>query len=84
MNCSRQDHRRALDFSAIKDPIGSLGRAIQGLLSRRIDPMSAAQIARWFRATPDAFVQATLDNITDRGWICIIRYKRGAPKYWVR
>jgi hypothetical protein len=39
MNASRQDMRRAIDFSAVREPDGALTNAIIGLLSRRSGPM---------------------------------------------
>lgn len=67
MNASRMDHRRAIDWSAV-DPTGfKLQNVIQGLLSRRSRPLSHRDIAKWFFATPDAFIAKTLADMLDRG-----------------
>ena|SRR5260221_6192880 len=83
MNCSRTDHRRQIDFSAVKDPTDSLGRAIQGLLSRRRDPLSHNDIAKWFRGTPREFVESVVVIIAGRGWIKSFRGTRGVEKYYM-
>ena len=66
MNASRADWRRALDYSAVKDP-DSITHAIQALLFRRADPMRQKEIERWFHGTPKAFISAALLTMLDRG-----------------
>lgn len=68
MKCSRQDMRRAIDFSAVKDP-DSITHCIQALLMRRKNPMREKEIARWFRATPPAFISVSLTLMCGRGQI---------------
>lgn len=82
MNCTRTDHRRMLDFSAIRNPDFALANAIAGLLSRRRDPMSARDIAKWFRATPEAFVETELVLMAGRGQIKTLAGARGVTKYY--
>ncbi len=65
MRASTEDMRRSLDFSALG--YDKFMCAIQGLLSRRADPMREKEIARWFRATPKGFVSSTLTEMVDRG-----------------
>lgn len=69
MNCSRSDHRRALDFSAVRSPEQALSSAILAVLRRREKPMSEREISKWFRATPDSFITATLALMVHRGEI---------------
>jgi hypothetical protein len=66
MTSSRQDWRRRLDYSAVKDPHALLN-AIGGLLSRRSNPMREKEIAKWFYATPPEFVAKTLAHMVDIG-----------------
>ncbi len=81
MNASRTDHRRQLDFSALKDP-ESLTRAIGGLLSRRSNAMTENDIAKWFRATPEAFVHTQLVLMAGRGQVKTRAGARGVTYYW--
>lgn len=65
MRAPTEDMRRSLDFSALG--YDKFMCAIQALLSRRVDAMREKEIARWFRATPKAFVSETLATMLDRG-----------------
>jgi transcription initiation factor TFIIIB Brf1 subunit/transcription initiation factor TFIIB len=69
MNCPRSDHRRALDFSAVRSPEHALANAIFSVLQRRKNPMTEREIAKWFRATPSSFVRTILDAMVHRGEI---------------
>lgn len=86
MNASRQDMRRAIDFSAVRDP-RSIQNAIQGLLTRRSNPMREKEIARWFRATPPAFISSALTDMCSAGRIKASRSSlnrnRCVLAYWV-
>lgn len=62
------DYRRAVDWSAVKDP-NAITHVIAALLSRRVNPMREKEIARWFFATPKAFVSQALLTMLDRGQI---------------
>ncbi len=86
MNASRRDWRRALDYSAVKDP-NAITNVIAGLLSRRINPMRAKEICHWFYATPDAFINQALDIMLERGQVkaggSSLSRNRRVLTYWV-
>ncbi len=65
MRASREDMRRSLDYSALG--YEKFMCVIQALLSRRADPMREKEIARWFRATPKAYVSWALGEMLDKG-----------------
>lgn len=68
MKVGRMDHRRAVDWSAVKDP-NAITNVIAGLLSRRSNPMREKEIANWFYATPKSTVSQALMVMLDRGQI---------------
>lgn len=68
MKTSRQDWRRAIDFSAVNDE-NAICNVIAGLLSRRSNPMREKEIAQWFYATPKSVISAALATMLDRGQI---------------
>jgi len=68
VKASRQDMRRAIDFSAVRDP-DSIITAIAALLNRRSNVMREKEIAAWFRGTPKAFITQSLAAAVDRGFI---------------
>jgi hypothetical protein len=71
MKASRADWHRQLDFSKIAcdGRMESMERAIHALLARRKNPMRPAEIKRWFRATPDLFVDAAIESAVFKGII---------------
>ena len=81
MNCTRQDPRRSIDFSAVRDP-ESITRAIAGLLSRRKNPMRAREIQKWFKATPKVAIATALALMEGRGQIkaTLTSVRRGIPQ----
>jgi hypothetical protein len=66
MRATRADWRRAIDWSAVKDP-NSITNVIGGLLSRRRDPMREKEIKKWFHATPKAAISEALLTMAARG-----------------
>jgi hypothetical protein len=68
VNCTRQDMRRQIDFSAVRDP-EAITRVIAGLLSRRKNPMRQREIERWFHGTPAACIGIALTLMVGRGQI---------------
>ncbi len=86
MTASRRDMRRAIDFSAVRDPYSMLN-CIQALLSRRSDPMREKEIVRWFGGTPKDFTSKSIAEALSRGFIkggaSSLHRGRRVMVYWV-
>ncbi len=86
MKSSRMDYRRAVDWSAAKDPHAA-GNVIMGLLSRRTNPVRRREIEQWFFATPSKHIAATLDRLVEQGSIfsggSSLSRNRRVLHYWV-
>ena len=86
MKTSRRDWRRAIDFSAVKDP-NAITNAIAGLLSRRLNPMREKEISHWFYGTPAPFISKALLTMLDRGQAkaggTSLNRNRRVLAYWV-
>ena len=75
MNAAMTQSAKVVDFSACPERSikGAILRFVHGIHDHRVSPVTLAEIQRWFRATPKAFVAAKLDELVQSGHVVMLR-----------
>lgn len=72
MNASRMDMRRAIDYSAVANPL-SIDIAILDRLTKLNKAQSLNDLRKWFYGTPQPTLSAALDRLLHTGAVKIKR-----------
>lgn len=72
MNAARGNDLRQLDLSAVKNTFRVTSNAIVERL-RKVGPQSSVQLARWFRGTPEGWLNAVLADLVTGAAVAAVR-----------